>query len=251
MLIFCTLILLGLPRILAGNPNRDQADRLARIGRYAEAVDYYRRYLDSGQARSDFAEVLLKASMLEPDLEKAVNLLLLYDKKMPDTKQRKEIFSRIGILQEYLGNDAAAVAAYQIAFENSYPPDYRLYLRVGFLSLESGDADKALAVSSVLLNNVRTTDIKISAIILALLSYATVREFENGLDLIQREQNFLNRTAGSSYYYALYRFYHANNRPRDAERIKEALISDYPESVEVMLLRGKVRRWPSPLNVFF
>ena len=251
VLIFSTVILLGLPGILPGNPNKDQADRLARSGRHAEAISYYRRYLDSGQATGDFADVLLKASMLEPDLGKSVNLLLLYDKKMPNTQQRKEIFTRIGLLQEYLGNDAAAASAYQIAFENSYPPDYQLYLRVGFLSLESGDADKALAVSSVLLNNVKTTEVKISAIILALLSFATVQELENGLTLIQRERTFLNRAAGSSYYYALFRFYHANNRTRDAQRVKESILVDYPESVEAMLLRGKVHRWPSPLNVFF
>ncbi len=251
VLIFSTVILLGLPGLLPGNPNRDQGDRLARSGRNTEAISYYRRYLDSGQAQSDFAEVLLKASMLEPDLEKSVNLLLLYDKKMPNTQQRKEIFTRIGLLHEYLGNDASAASAYQIAFENSYPPDYALYLRVGFLALESGDVDKALAVSSVLLNNVKTTEIKISAIILSLLSFASVQELENGLSLIQKEQGFLNRSAGSSYYYALFRFYHANNRTRDAQRVRESLLVDYPESLEAMLLRGKIRRWPSPLNVFF
>lgn len=244
-------ILCGLPWILSGNPNRDRADRLARSGRYSEAISYYRRYLDSGQAQADFAETLLKASMLETNIEKGLNLLLLYDKKMTTTQHRKEIFQRIGILQEYLGNPPAAAAAYQVAFENSYPPDYQLYLRVGLLALDTGDVEKALAVSSVLLANVKTAEIRVSAIVLALFAFASIQDLDGGLALIQKERVFIERSAGASYYYALYRFYRANDEDRQAQKAKEKIVSSYPKSVEAMLVRGKARPWPSPMNLFF
>lgn len=247
----CSAVLLGLPWLLPGNPHRDRADHLVRSNRYEEAISYYRRYLDSGQSQTDFADVLLKASMLETDVQKGLNLLLLYDKKMPTPQQRREVFQRIAILQEYLSNAAAASAAYQVAFENSYPPDYQLYLRVGFLSLDTGDVEKALAVSSVLLANVKAADIRISAINLALLAYASIQDLDRGLALIGKEKVFIDRSALASYYYALYRFYRANDEKEEAQRAKEYIVINYPKSAEAMLVQRKARPWPSPLNLFF
>ncbi|MGL4524151.1 MAG: tetratricopeptide repeat protein [Spirochaetia bacterium] len=242
---------LCIPGLLPGNAEKTHAERMVRAGRYPEAIQSYRRYLETKDAQNEFAQTLIRASMLEPDARKGLNLLLLYDKKMTTTEDRKRIFERIGLLQEYFLNDESAVAAYQIAFENSYPPDYQLYLRVGFLSLEVGEAERSLSVARVILSNSRDTELRLAAINLSLLSYANLGDLDRGLSLIYQERSFLNRVAGASYYYTLARFYQANQESRKAQEVKEKIIKEYPESPEAMILQGKARVWSSPANLFF
>lgn len=236
------------PQSAAGADLR-KAEQLAAEGRSAEAVAFFRSWLEANPGSAEFGNVLLRAAAAAPQTAAALALLAEYGPRVADPAQRAECLQRRLELLALLGRTEEALALAQ-----AQPSTSAGWLVQAAFLYELGELREA---EQLLAGPAQAADIEPQAAarrqyLLALIYAETGRFAQAEAAFRTLQDRYADAAIGPAVLLALREFQLRRGNETAASEAERELRLRYPASPECALLSGsgsRVKLAPTPARL--
>ena len=226
--------------------NLYEASLLEKEGKIEQAVQIYDEWLASNSKDSRFSEVLIHCSSLISSVDDTLRLLMKYE-NFADNENKQDVYLKIAQTHELVFQYEKAAYYYEKASINSDGiRNYKIYLKYLLLNYQLGEIPLMSDLNDILLGS-EGTQIHVDALLLK----AELYKYEGNLN---RAETLLQESRYSAFFpeiqLFLWEIHLLRNNLNAASQVLDLMKTNFPDSIELSLMEGKVGALPR-LSHFF
>ncbi|MBB6478560.1 SPOR domain-containing protein [Spirochaeta isovalerica] len=221
------------------------ASILEKEGKTEEAFRIYSRWLKDNTEDSRFSDILFKSAALAGDADGAISLYLGFASILSGSVLH-DLYEQVGMLYELTFRYSYAADYYRMAAGSVSPSDSEMLLRAMKLLYQTGEIPTDRDIDALLMKDL-SPDIYVDALLFKaeLLVYR---------DEWEKAEEILIQSRYSNLYpaiqLALWDIYRRTNNNQEARRVVDFMIETYPDSVELAIMKGRIKKM-TRLSDFF
>lgn len=240
-----------IPLLSSDAQTLEEAYRLEQEGSRPEALRVYRNWLEKNTDDPLFLEILFHAAALEPDVKHSLSFLDQFLKATRNKKERKVILIRMAQILELAGNQATALFRYKELVNLAGPDDTIFLYRYYLLRFNSGDT----TVEKEIRRYMAAPGLKAEERLYGTLLLARVLFFngsrDKGLALLTTPAAVSEFSGYPVYHYCLWDLFQSAGLEAESVKQGKILMEQFPDSVESMMVSGKVEGLSTPVDLLF
>lgn len=240
------LLLLGVAAV-GSSESLEIARERASAGSHDEAIEAFRKWLSENEDDSRHTRAAIELSVLLDDLNERYLVLSNAIENAEDPADRHDALRALAIAAEGLGDLAEAQQLFRDAsFALPDEKDFESLLDSALISFELGQYRNAEAQSRVIIETVKDARLRIAATVLLSRIYYVNDRDEDAIDLLTEVTEGEEGELDAPGLYWMFRLSTLMGLDDVSDYSVDRLETHYAESVEAALIRGEVRRVPTP-----
>lgn len=222
------------------------ASILEKEGKQEQAFHLYEQWLSAHQNDVKFPQILFYAASLIRSVDESIQFLE-QNESFLSGKDKQQLFYRVAVLYEITFQKHKAVEYYEKASLNEDNTlNYNHYLKYLTAGYQLGEIPPMDKVDSILLSNPgRLLYIQALTFKSELLRYSG--EINEALTILEQS---IYRETSPEIQLALWKIYKYNDNSASAELISRRMEKDFPESIELKIIKGEVEQLPVLTDLF-